>query len=89
MQFVQGFVKGLLDEKDTNSKEQMLTYLCELMEDANNFSWASAKASDAVLLFEMERGILDWGGTNCIDRIRGANVQRHTKSSKQGWSKSE
>ena len=36
-QFVQGFVKGVLDEKDASCKEKMLTYLCELMEDANDF----------------------------------------------------
>ena len=86
-QFVQGFVKGVLDEKDSNCKERMLTYLCELMEDANDFSWSSAKVSHAVLLCEMERGALDWTDTNCINRIRRAHAQRHTNSNKQTWTK--
>ena len=77
-QFVQAFVKGVLDEKDTNCKERMLTYLCELMEDANNFSWSSAKASHAVLLCEMERGTLDWTDTNRIEGKRRAHA--HTSS---------
>ena len=85
-QFVQGFVKGVLDEKDTNCK-RMLTYLCELMEDSNDFSWSSAKASHAVLLCEMERGALDRTDTNRIDRIHRAHAQRHTNSNRQTWTK--
>ena len=38
----------------------MLQYLADLMEDATNFSWASAKASHAVLLCKMELGSLKW-----------------------------
>ena len=34
----------------------MLWYLSDLMEDATEFFWASAKASHTVLLCEMERG---------------------------------
>ena len=81
-QFVQ-----VLDEKNAECKEQMLTYLCDLMEDANEFSWSSAKASHTVLLCEMERGALDWQDTNRIDRICRVHVQRHMVSTKQGWQK--
>ena len=73
-QFVNGFVKGILDEKDQNVREKMLSYLCDLLEDANDFSWASAKASHAVLLCEMERGAVDWSNTPRIDRIRRAHA---------------
>ena len=34
----------------------MLDYLVSLFDDANNFSWDVAKASDAVLLCRMEQG---------------------------------
>ena len=61
----------------------MLSYLGELMADANDFSWQSAKASHAVLLCEMERGILTWKDTGGIDRIRLAHVQKHVSHSKQ------
>ena len=53
-QFVNGFVKVVLDERDESVREKMLYYLCNMMEDANDFSWESAKASHGVLLYEME-----------------------------------
>ena len=48
------------------------------MEDATNFSWANAKVAHAVLLCEMERGVLDWSHTEMIDHIRRAHAQKHT-----------
>ena len=75
-QFVQGFVKNVLEEENQNYKENMLQYLADLMEDATDFSWASAKASHAVLLCEMERGSLKWSDTTRIDRIRRAHAQK-------------
>ena len=67
----------------------MLSYLCDLMEDANDFSWASAKVYHAVLLFEMERGTLEWSNTDRIDRIRRAHAQRHNIGSKQNWARNQ
>ena len=67
-QFVQGFSKNILDESDQEIRGQMIQYLSDLMEDATDFSWASAKASHAVLC-EMERGSLVWKQTDRIDRI--------------------
>ena len=58
----------------------MLSYLSDLMEDMNGFSWSSAKAAHAVLLFEMERDSLN---LNDIDRIR----THCPKIFKQKWSK--
>ena len=66
-QFVQGFSKNILDEPDKKIREKMVQYLSELMEDATDFSWASVKASHAVLLCKMERGSLDWEQTDRID----------------------
>ena len=88
-QFVNGFVKGVLDEESEKIREKMLQYLCDLMEDAQDFSWASAKASHAVLLCEMERGTVDWSSTSCIDRIRRAHAQRHTTTSRQNWARNQ
>ena len=57
----------------------MLAYLIALLDDANDFSWQSAKASHVVLLCRMEQGeIASWSETDKIDRVRRANVQRHT-----------
>ena len=78
MQFVQGFIKNVIDEPDSELREHMLLYLSELMEDANDFSWQNAKAAHAVLCCEMERGSLGWQDTHRIDRIRRAHAQRHS-----------
>ena len=60
-------------------REKMLYYLCDLMEDANDFSWASAK----------ERGTVDWSNTSRIDRIRRAHAQCNTNGSKQNWAQNQ
>ena len=87
-QFIQGFVKNIIDESDRKCKDKMLHYLGDLMEDATDFSWSSAKSAHAVLLCEMERGSVDWFDTTRIDRIRRAHAQRHNPPSKQNWQKS-
>ena len=76
-QFIQGFVKNIIDQEDRDCKDKMLHYLGDLMEDATDFSWSSAKSAHAVLLCEMERGSVDWFNTDRIDRIRRAHAQRH------------
>ena len=83
VQFVQGFTRNILDERNAETRERMLWYLNELMEDVSDFSWGSAKAAHAVLLCEMERGTVDWHDTHRIDRIRRAHAQKHT--GKQNW----
>ena len=85
-QFVQGFVKNVLEEPSQKSREKMLHYLGDLMEDATDFSWANAKAAHAVLLCEMERGVLTWADTSRIERIRRAHAQKHNIS-KPNWGK--
>ena len=87
-QFVQGFVKNILDESDQNCREQMLVYLSDLMEDATDFTWANAKAAHAVLLCDMERGVLDWSHTSRIERIRRAHAQKHHVQ-RSNWGKHE
>ena len=57
-------------------------YLNDLMEDAGDFAWSSAKASHAVLLCEIERGTVEWLDTQCIDRIRHAHAQKHSNKQK-------
>ena len=56
----------------------MLDYLINLLEDANDFSWATAKASHVVLLCRMEQGeVKSWSQVEKIDRICRAHAQRH------------
>ena len=86
---MQGYVKNVLDEDKPEVRESMLQYLGDLMEDATDFSWQSAKASHAVLLCEMERGMVSWSDTVYIDRIRRAQAQKHQVSTKPNWGKSQ
>ena len=64
------------EEQKNHTKNAILDYSSELMEDANDFSWQSAKASHAVLLCRMEEGKVEWCETSKIDRIRRAHAQR-------------
>ena len=75
-QWVSGFAMIAREETNIQTKNAMLDYLSEIMEDANDFSWQSAKASHAVLLCRMEEGKVDWSETSKIDRIRRAHAQR-------------
>ena len=69
-QWVAGFGRTMRDESDPDLKQHMLDYLIALMDDANDFSWTSAKASHAVLLCRMEQGeVEDFSDTFAIDRI--------------------
>ena len=74
-QWVQGFCKNILDEKSSQRRNTMVSYLGDLMEDATDFTWQGAKAAHAVLMCEMERGSLQWEDTDQIDRIRRAHAQ--------------
>ena len=69
----------------------MVRYLSDLMEDATDFSWLSAKVAHAILLLPYSyvtwRGILHWGDTEKIDRIRRAHAKKHSYVN-QNWVKS-
>ena len=77
-QWVAGFGRTMRDESDPALRKHMLEYLISIMDDANDFSWTSAKASHAVLLCRMEQGeVKDYLDTLAIDQIRRANAQKH------------
>ena len=83
-QWVAVFGRTMREESDPEIRQHMLDYMISLMDNANDFSWISAKASHAVLLCRMEQ--LDPEVKSCadtldIDRIRRANAQKHMPSS--------
>ena len=80
-QWVSGFARIAQDESDMEVKNSMLEYLADLMEDAQDFSWASAKAAHAVALCRMEDGKLTWKDTQGLDRVRRAHAQKNITSS--------
>ena len=56
----------------------MLDYYINLLEDAIDFSWSSAKARHAVILCCMKQGEIGSRlETDTINRIRRAHAQRH------------
>ena len=79
-QWVSGFARIAQDEPDIDIKNKMLDYLADLMEDAQDFSWASAKAAHAVALCRMEDGKLTWQDTQGLDRVRRAHAQKNIGS---------
>ena len=80
-QWVSGFATIIKDENDVETKNKMLEYLSELMEDSHDFGWSSAKGSHAVLLCRMEEGRVTWKDTHKIDRVRRAYAHRSTSHS--------
>ena len=87
-QWVQGFCRNVLEERDRGRKDIMISYLSDSMEDATDFSWQGTKAAHALLLCEMERGSLQWKDADRIDRIRRAHAQKHVPN-KQNWGQND
>ena len=76
-QWVAGFGRTIREESDPELKAHMLDYMIALMDDANDFSRGSAKASHAVLLCRMEQGeVKNFADTMAIERIRRANAEK-------------
>ena len=66
-QWVPGLATIIPDEKNLQTKHNMLEYLAELMEDSHDFGWSAAKGAHAVLLCKMEEGRVSWDQTHKID----------------------
>ena len=69
-QWIAGFSQIIREETCTDTRNHMLDYLTDLMEDSHDFGWQAAKGSHAVLLCRMEDGKVAWDKTSKIDRIR-------------------
>ena len=86
-QWIAAFCRIRKEETNLENKEHMLDYLIQLLEDANDFSWDAAKASNAVLLCRMEQGdVKNYMQVEKIDRIRRANAQRQVVGSSSNQS---
>ena len=75
-QWVSGCCAIIREEGDLATKNAMLDYMTDLMEDSHDFGWPAAKASHAVLLCKMEDNKINWLETEKIDRIRRVHAQR-------------
>ena len=59
-QWVCGLCNIIREKQNVKTKNCMLDYMTEIMEDAQDFGWASAKGAHALLLCQMEEGKVDW-----------------------------
>ena len=82
-----GFSVIVRDESDMSTKTQMLDYLCELMDDAQDFGWSAAKGVHAVLLCCMEENKVAWHQTEKVDCIRRSHAQKVVNTNQNGSSK--
>ena len=88
IEWVAGFCHTMKEEKNFKMREHMLDSLVSLLDDAQDFSWGAAKASQTALLCRMEQGeIGDYIYTDHIDRIRRANAQKHVSPKKPNFDK--
>ena len=74
-QWLLGFLRIQQEETDTMIRDNMIAYLCELMQDACDFTWDSAKGAHAVLLHRMADGVVDWTQLKEIHKIRKCYAQ--------------
>ena len=75
-QWMAGFCAIIKDENDLKVKNAMLEYLTDLMEDAQDFGWSSAKGAHALILCRMEEGKVNWLMSDKLDRLRRAHAQK-------------
>ena len=54
----------------------MLDYMTDIMEDAQDFGWPSAKGAHALILCRMEEGKVNWLMSDKLDRLRRAHAQK-------------
>ena len=71
-----GCLQGALDLPEPD-KGKKLKYLSELLQDASDFSFDSAKACHAMVLTSMEFDKVSWQDTVELDRFRRQHAQRH------------
>ena len=62
-------MRCIQEEKSEQSQSAMFDYLGNLMEDASDFSWDSAKACLAILLANMEADSVSWVETDKVDQF--------------------
>ena len=78
-----GFAQIIREEQNNQTRNHMLEYLSNIMEDSHDFGWQAAMASHAVLLCKMEESKIDWHETNKIDHVRRVHAQTASSNHSQ------
>ena len=69
-QWLIGFMRIRQEEQDPVIKENMSDYVTELLQDACDYGWDSAKGAHSVLLHRMQDGVVTWHNVKEIHKIR-------------------
>ena len=77
-----GFLRIHQEEQDATITENMVEYLTELLQDACDYSWESAKGAHSVLLHRMQDGVVNWSNLKEVNKIQKRYAQ--TSSAHQG-----
>ena len=64
-----GFARCLLEEKDPQVRTHMLQYQSNIMQDALELNWTTAKRAQTAVLTEMERGHNSWADQSGVDML--------------------
>ena len=71
-----GFCSIIREESGVKVKNAMLDCVTDLMEDAQDFGWPSAKGAHALILCCMGEGKVNWLMSEKLDRLRRAHAQK-------------
>ena len=71
-----GFCSIIREENDIKVKNAMLDYTTDMMEDAQDFGWPSAKWAHAVILCRMEKGMVNWLMSDKLDILNRAHIEK-------------
>ena len=70
IQLMAGCCRTIREESNVHTRKNLLDYVINLLEDAQDFSWSSAKVCHVVRLCRMEQGkVQSWNETEKMDRI--------------------
>ena len=84
-----GYLRLRQEETDVNICEHMIEYLTELMQDACDYSWESAKGAHSVLLHRMADRVVDWDQVKEVQKIRKCYAQTTATQSQEKYSKNQ
>ena len=69
-QWMLGFLRQRQSESNQVIRENMIEYLVELLQDAVDFSWPSAKGSHYVLIHRLADGLASWSDLSSVHNVR-------------------
>ena len=86
-QWLLGFMRIRQEEQNAMVREHMADYVTELLQDACDYSWESAKRAHSVLLHRMQDGVVDWINIDEVHKIRRryaqtTAIQNHSERNK-------